>query len=73
MSTFNPHVDQPTARPTRKVAAAGIGGLAAVIGLVGLDAVGITVPGCDVANLPVQEAVTGLVAFGAAWVTRERG
>lgn len=58
--------DQPTAAPTRKVAAGAVGAAAATLVLFGLQLAGIEVP------MGLEGAVTTLVTAAAMYLTRER-
>jgi hypothetical protein len=66
-------VEQPSATPTRKVAAGGIGSAVVVVGLAVAAAAGVELPdGLAVEGLPVTEALVALVGFAAAYFTRSR-
>lgn len=66
-------VKQPTATPTRKVAAGGIGSAVVVVGLAVAAAAGVELPdGLAVEGLPVTEALVALVGFATAYFTRSR-
>ena len=65
-------VDQPTAAPTRKVAASGAIGLLVVLVLATLGSLGVDIPGIDPEELPVGEAFVGLMMFLSAYLVREK-
>ncbi|MFF6951837.1 hypothetical protein ACFZAD_24660 [Streptomyces iakyrus] len=59
-------VNQPTAQPTAKVAAAGIGGSISIVLVWVLSQVGIDMPA------EVASAVTAIVSFLSGYFVRER-
>lgn len=62
MATAN----QPTASPTRKVAAGGIGGAISIVIIYLIQALfGVELPG------EVASAVTLLISFGSSYIVRE--
>lgn len=60
-------MNQPDAQPTNKVAAAGISGAASVLLVYVLGQFGLDVPP------EVASAITVLAAFGAGYMTKEKG
>lgn len=61
-------IDQPTAEPTRKTSAAGIGGLVAVVVI---WVAGLFWPDLEIPE-EVLVALTGLVTFLSSYITKER-
>jgi putative flippase GtrA len=59
-------VNQPTAAPTAKVAAAGIGGSISIVLIWVLNRVGIDMP------VEVASAITAIVSFLAGYFVKER-
>lgn len=59
-------VNQPTAAPTAKVAAAGIGGSISIVLIWVLNQVGIDMP------VEVASAITAIVSFAAGYLVKER-
>lgn len=59
-------VEQPTAAPTRKVTAAGLGGALTVIIVFVINSLGTEVPG------EVASAITTVVTFLAGYFIKER-
>jgi putative flippase GtrA len=66
MNPANVLVDQPTAAPTRKVAAGGIAGAVSIVALYLVQALfNVTVPA------EVASAVTLILSFGMSYIVKE--
>ncbi|WP_439946520.1 hypothetical protein [Streptomyces sp. BBFR109] len=59
-------INQPTATPTAKVAAAGIGGSVSIVLIWMLNQLGIDMP------VEVASAITAIVSFLAGYLVKER-